>query len=117
MLAPSELSILAIAGDFLSHGDEREPEKLLSKENCRVWQSVMKGDINRRTEFEKPKTVPAWIANQIKYLLWIAISDKKANLLKLEREELIKKIDHYCRLLSGEQIAFVTVGNGFCSVI
>ena len=42
---------------------------------------------------------------------------QKTILLKLEREELSKKIAHYCRLLSGEQIAFVTVGNDFCSVI
>ena len=117
MLASSELSILAIARDFLSHGDERTPERLFSEENHRTWQSIMKCDISRRTEFTKPTTIPEWIAGQIKYLLWITLSDKKINLLKLEREELIKKIDHYCRLLSGEQIAFVTVGNAFCSVI
>ena len=117
MLTTSEISILAITRDFLSHGDERTPEKWLNKENDETWQSIMKRDISRRTEFTKPTTVPEWIANQIKYLLWIAISDKKTNLLKLEREELIKKIDHYCRLLSGENVAFVTVGNDFCSVI
>lgn len=117
MLTSSERSILAIARDFLSHGDERTPEKLLNEENYCAWQSIMKCDISRRVEFTKPTTVPEWIAGQIKYLLWVAFSDKKINLLRLEREELIKKIDHYCRLLSGEQIAFVTVGNGFCSVI
>ena len=117
MLTSSERSILAIARDFLSHGDERTPEKLLNEENYCAWQSIMKCDRSRRVEFTKPSTIPEWIANQMKYLLWIAISDKKTNLLKLEREELIKKIDHYCRLLSGEQIAFVTVGNDFCSVI
>ena len=117
MLTSSEISILAITRDFLSHGDERTPEKWLNKENDDTWQSIMKRDISRRTEFTKPTTVPEWIAGQIKYLLWIAISDKKTNLLKLEREELIKKIDHYCRLLSGENVAFVTVGNDFCSVI
>lgn len=117
MLISSELSILAIARDFLSHGDERTPEKWLNKENTDTWQSIMKCDRTRRVEFTKPSTVPEWIAGQIKHLLWIAISDKKTNLLKLEREELIKKIEHYCRLLSGEQIAFVTVGNDFCSVI
>lgn len=117
MLTSSERSILAIARDFLSHGDERTPEKWLNKENDDIWQSIMKCDISRRVEFTKPTTVPEWIAGQIKYLLWVAFSDKKINLLRLEREELIKKIDHYCRLLSGEQIAFVTVGNGFCSVI
>ena len=117
MLTLSELSILAIARDFLSHGDERMPERLLSEENYHIWQSIVKCNASRRTEFIKPKTVPKWIVNQIKYLLWIAISDKKTNLLKLKRKELIPKIDHYCRLLSGEQIAFVTVGNDFCSVI
>ena len=117
MLTSSELSILAIARDFLSHNNERIPEKLLSEENDDIWQSIMKYDRSRRTEFTKPATVSEWIANQIKYLLWIAISDKKTNLLKLERAELIKKIAHYCRLLSGENVAFVTVGNGFCSVI
>lgn len=117
MLTSSERSILAIARDFLSHGDERTPEKLLNEENYCAWQSIMKCDISRRVEFTKPTTVPEWIAGQIKYLLWIAFSDKKINLLRLEREELIKKIDHYCRLLSGEQIAFVTVGNDYCSVI
>ena len=117
MLTSSERSILAIARDFLSHGDERTPEKLLNEENYCAWQSIMKCDISRRVEFTKPTTVPEWIAGQTKYLLWVAFSDKKINLLRLEREELIKKIDHYCRLLSGEQIAFVTVGNGFCSVI
>ena len=117
MLTSSERSILAIARDFLSHGDERTPEKLLNEENYCAWQSIMKCDISRRVEFTKPTTVPEWIAGQIKYLLWVAFSDKKINLLRLEREELIKKIDHYCLLLSGEQIAFVTVGNGFCSVI
>ena len=117
MLTPSELSILAIARDFLSHGDERKPEKLLNEENYCAWQSIMKCDISRRVEFTKPTTVPEWIAGQIKYLLWVAFSDKKINLLKLEREELSKKIAHYCRLLSGKQIAFVTVGNDFCSVI
>ena len=117
MLTPSELSILAIAGDFLSHGDERTPEKCLNEENYCAWQAIIKRDISRRTEFTKPTTIPEWIAGQIKYLLWIAISDKKINLLKLEREELIKKIDHYCRLLSGENVAFVTVGNDYCSVI
>ena len=117
MLTSSEISILAITRDFLSHGDERTPEKWLNKENDDTWQSIMKRDISRRTEFTKPTTVPEWIAGQIKYLLWIAISDKKTNLLKLEREELIKKIDHYCRLLSGENVAFVTVGNDYCSVI
>ena len=117
MLTSSEISILAIAMDFLSHGDERTPEKWLNKENDDTWQSIMKCDRSRRVEFTKPTTVPEWIAGQIKYLLWIAISDKKINLLKLEREELIKKIDHYCRLLSGEQIAFVTVRNDYCSVI
>ena len=117
MLTSSEISILAIARDFLSHGDERTPEKLLDEENYCAWQSIMKCDRSRRVEFTKPTTVPEWIAGQIKYLLWIAISDKKINLLKLERKELIKKIDHYCRLLSGEQIAFVTVGNDCCSVI
>ena len=60
---------------------------------------------------------PEWITNQIKDLLWIAISDRRTNLLKLTREELTKKIAHYCRLLSGENVAFVTVGNDFCSVI
>ena len=117
MLTSSERSILAIARDFLSHGDERMPERLFSEENHRTWQSIMKCDISRRTEFTKPTTIPEWIAGQIKYLLWSAISDKKINLLKLEREELIKKIDHYCRLLSGENVAFVTVGNDYCSVI
>lgn len=117
MLTSSELSILAIARDFLSHDNERMPEKWLNKENDDTWQSIMKCDRSRRVEFTKPATVSEWIANQIKYLLWIAISDKKTNLLKLERKELSKKIDHYCRLLSGEQIAFVTVGNDFCSVI
>ena len=117
MLTSSEISILAIARDFLSHKYEKIPEKMLNEENYCAWQSIMKCDRSRRVEFTKPSTVPEWIANQIKYLLWIAISDKKTNLLKLEREELIKKIDHYCRLLSGEQIAFVTVGNAFCSVI
>ena len=117
MLTSSECSILAIARDFLSHGDERTPEKCLNEENYCVWQAIIKRDISRRTEFTKPTTIPEWIAGQIKYLLWIAISDKKINLLKLEREELIKKIDHYCRLLSGENVAFVTVGNDYCSVI
>ena len=41
MLTSSELSILAIARDFLSHNDERIPEKLLSKENDNTWQSIM----------------------------------------------------------------------------
>ena len=117
MLTSSERSILAIARDFLSHGDERTPEKLLNEENYCAWQAIIKRDISRRTEFTKPTTIPEWIAGQIKYLLWIAISDNKTNLLKLEREELSKKIDHYCRLLSGEQIAFVTVENDYCSVI
>ena len=117
MLTSSEISILAIAKDFLSHKDERMPEKLLNEENYNTWQSIMKCNRSKRVEFMKPATVPEWIANQIKYLLWIAVSDKKTNLLKLEREELIKKIDHYCRLLSGENVAFVTVGNVFCSVI
>ena len=117
MLASSELSILAIARDFLSNSDERTPKKWLNKENDDIWQSIMKCDISRRVEFTNPTTVPEWIAGQIKYLLWIAISDKKINLLRLEREELIKKIDHYCRLLSGENVAFVTVGNDYCSVI
>jgi len=77
----------------------------------------MQRDRGKRAEFSKPETVPEWVANQIKYLLWVAFSDKKINLLKLERDELIKKIAHYCRLLSGENVAFVTVGNDFCSVI
>ena len=117
MLTSSEISILAIARDFLSHADERVPERLLNEENYCTWQSIMKRDISRRVEFSKPATVPECIAGQIKYLLWITLSDKKINLLRLEREELSKKIDHYCRLLSGENVAFVTVGNGFCSVI
>ena len=117
MLTSSEISILAITRDFLSRSDERTPEKWLNKENDDIWQSIMKCDISRRVEFTNPTTVPEWIAGQIKYLLWVAFSDKKINLLRLEREELIKKIAHYCRLLSGEQIAFVTVGNGFCSII
>ena len=117
MLTPSELSILAIAKDFLSHADERKPEKMLNEENYCAWQAIIKRDISRRTEFTKPTTIPEWIAGQIKYLLWIAISDKKINLLKLEWEELSKKIAHYCRLLSGENVAFVTVGNDYCSVI
>ena len=117
MLTSSERSILAIARDFLSHGDERTPEKLLNEEKYCAWQSIIKCDISRRVEFTKPTTVPEWIANQIKYLLWIAISDKKTSLLKLEREELSNKIAHYCRLLSGENIAFVTVANDYCSVI
>jgi len=117
MLTSSECSTLAIARDFLSHGDEGTPEKMLSEENYCAWQAIIKRDISRRTEFTKPTTIPEWIAGQIKYLLWIAVSDKKINLLKLEREELSNKIAHYCRLLSGERIAFVTVGNDFCSVI
>ena len=117
MLTSSELSILAIARDFLSHGDERKPKQMLNEENYCAWQSIMKCDISRRVEFTNPTTVPEWIADQIKYLLWVAISDKKINLLRLEREELIKKIDHYCRLLSGENVAFVTVGNDYCSVV
>ena len=117
MLTSSELSILAIARDFLSHGDERKPEKMLNEDNYGAWQPIIKRDISRRTEFTKPTTIPVWIAGQIKYLLWITLSDKKINILKLERAEVIKKIDHYCRLLSGENVAFVTVGNDFCSVI
>ena len=117
MLTASEISILAIAEDFLSHGEEVMSEKLLSEENYGVWQSIVNRDRSKRVEFTKPQTVPEWIANQIKYLLWIAISDKKINLLELERKELIKKIDHYYRLLSGENVAFVTVGNDYCSVI
>ena len=117
MLTSSELLILAIARDFLSHKYEKIPEKMLNEENYCAWQSIMKCDRSRRVEFTKPSTIPEWIANQIKYLLWITISDKRTNLLKLEREELIKKIDHYCRLLTGENVAFVTVGNDYCSVI
>ena len=117
MLTSSQLSILAIARDFLSHDGERMPEKLLNEENYCTWQSIMKCDSGKRKEFTKPATVPEWIANQIKYLLWIAISDRKTNLLKLKREELTQKIAHYCRLLSGENVAFVTVGNDFCSII
>ena len=112
-----ELSILAIARDFLSRDDGRMSEKLLDEENYCIWQSIRKCDIGKREEFTKPATVPEWITNQIKYLLWIAISDRKTNLLKLKREELTQKIAHYCRLLSGENNAFVTVGNDFCSVI
>ena len=117
MLTSSELSILAIARDFLSHKYEKMPEKLLNEENYDTWQSIVKYDRSKRVEFTRSETVPEWIVNQIKNLLWIAVSDKKTNLLKLEREELSKKIAHYCRLLSGEHIAFVTVGNDFCSVI
>jgi len=117
MLTSPQLSILAIARDFLSHADERMPEKLLNEENDCTWQSIMKCDRGKRKEFTKPATVPEWITNQIKYLLWIAISDRKTTLLKLEREELTQKIAHYCRLLSGKNVAFVTVGNDFCSVI
>ena len=97
MLTSSEISILAITRDFLSRGDERTPEKWLNKENDDIWQSIMKCDISRRVEFTNPTTVPEWIADQIKYLLWVAISDKKINLLRLEREELIKKIDYFVR--------------------
>lgn len=117
MLTSSELSILAIARDFLSRDDGRMSEKLLDEENYCTWQSIKKRDSGKREEFTKPATVPEWIANQIKYLLWIAISDRKTNLLKLTREELLQKIAHYCRLLSGENVAFVTVGNDFCSII
>ena len=117
MLTSSERSILVIARDFLSHKYEKMPEKMLNEENYCAWQSIMKCDRSRRVEFTKPSTIPEWIAGQTKYLLWVAFSDKKINLLKLEREELSKKIAHYCRLLSGEQIAFVTVGNDCCSVI
>ena len=117
MLTSLELSILAIARDFLSRDDGRMSEKLLDEENYCTWQSIRKCDSGKREEFTKPTTVPEWIANQIKYLLWIAVSDKKINLLKLERKELIQKIDHYCRLLSGEAVAFVTVGTDFCAVI
>ena len=117
MLTSSQLSILAIARDFLSRVGERIPEKLLSEENDYTWQSIRKCDSGKREEFTKPTTVPEWIANQIKYLLWIAISNRKTNLLKLKREELTLKIAHYCRLLSGEDVAFVTVGNDFCSII
>ena len=117
MLTSSQLSILAIARDFLSRDGEKTPEKLLNAENYCTWQSIRKCDSGKREEFTKPTTVPEWIANQIKYLLWIAISDRKTNLLKLKREELTQKIAHYCRLLSGENNAFVTVGNDFCSVI
>ena len=117
MLTSLELSILAIARDFLSRDDGRMSEKLLDEENYCTWQSIRKCDSGKREEFTKPTTVPEWIANQIKYLLWIAISDRKTNLLKLKREELTQKIAHYCRLLSGENVAFVTVGNDFCSII
>ena len=117
MLTSSQLSILAIARDLLSHDDEKIPEKLLNEENYCTWQSIKECDRGKREEFTKPATVPERIANQIKYLLWIAISDRKTNLLKLTREELSQKIAHYCRLLSGEDVAFVTVGNDFCSVI
>lgn len=117
MLTPSELSILAIAKDFLSHGDEEMPEKLLTEENYRTWQLIVKHDRSKRVEFAKPATVPAWIVSQIKYLLWVAMSDKKTRLLKLEREELIQKIAHNCRLLSGEIAALVTVGKDVCSVV
>ena len=117
MLTSSESSILAIAQDFLSHKDERMPEQWLNEENKYTWQSIMKCDRSKREEFTKSATVPAWIASQIKYLLWIAMSEKKNNLLKLEREELIQKIAHDCRLLSGENVAFVTVGNDFCAVV
>lgn len=117
MLTSSEISILAIARDFLSHDDEKISENLLNEENYSTWQLIMQRDRGKRAEFTKPATVPEWIASQIKYLLWVAFSDKKINLLKLERDELIKKIAHYCRLLSGENVAFVTVGNDFCSVI
>ena len=117
MLTSPELSILAIARDFLSRDGERMPEKLLNEENYYTWQSIRKCDRGKREEFTKPATVSEWITNQIKYLLWIAISDRKTNLLKLKREELTQKIAHYCRLLSGENVAFVTVGNDFCSVI
>ena len=117
MLTSPQRSILAIARDFLSHADERMPKKLLNEENYCTWQSIKECDRGKREEFTKPATVPERIANQIKYLLWIAISDRKTNLLKLTREELSQKIAHYCRLLSGEDVAFVTVGNDFCSVI
>ena len=117
MLTSSQLSILAIARDFLSRDGEKTPEKLLNAENYCTWQSIIKCDSGKREEFTKPTTVPGWIANQIKYLLWIAISDRKTNLLKLTHEELTQKIAYHCRLLSGENDAFVTVGNDFCSVI
>lgn len=113
MLNSSQLSLLAIARDFVSHNGE----EMLNEENYCTWQSIIKCDRGKRKEFIMPTTVPEWIANQIKYLLWIAISDRKTNLLKLKREELTLKIAHYCRLLSGENVAFVTVGNDFCSVI
>ena len=113
MLTSSQLSILAIARDFLSHNGE----EMLNEENYCTWQSIRKCDSGKRKEFTKPTTVPEWIANQIKYLLWIAISDRKTNLLKLTHEELTQKIAYHCRLLSGENDAFVTVGNDFCSVI
>lgn len=117
MLTPSEASILAIAKDFLSHADQGAAGKWLNEENDPVWQSILRCDRGKRAEFAEPETVPAWIVGQIKYLLWIAMSDKKTTLLGLERDELRQKIAHHCRLLSGESAAFVTVGQNFCTIV
>jgi len=108
---------LAIAKDFLSHADQGAAEKWLNEENDTAWQSILRCDRGKRAEFAEPETVPAWIVGQIKYLLWIAMSDKKTTLLGLERGELLQKIAHHCRLLSGESVAFVTVGQNFCTVV
>ena len=52
-----ELSILAIARDFLSRDDGRMSEKLLNEENYCTWQSIKECDRGKREEFTKPATV------------------------------------------------------------
>ena len=101
-LSDRDLKILCLAEDYLKKGEV--PQSPLFE--------------NKRHEFEIPKTLPALMAKDLLYLLWMAKKPQWVLYRKgLERAELKEKIEKLVCLLSGRQTAFVQVGVDHASVL
>ncbi len=99
-LSEKEGDLLVLAKEFLKEGS-------LKQSFCLK---------NQRREFFMPKTLPASIAYELEYLLWIAVSKKRSLLVQLSEANLCQKIAHCVALLSGDTVACVTVGVNQASV-
>ncbi|MBQ7847609.1 MAG: hypothetical protein IJ344_04910 [Clostridia bacterium] len=101
-LSDRDLQILCLAEDYLKKGEV--PQSPLFE--------------NKRYEFEIPKTLPALMAKDLLYLLWMAKKPQWVLFRKgLDHDDLKGKIERQVSLLSGRQTAFVQVGVDHASVL
>ena len=101
-LKDAEFQVLCLAEDYLKKGTV--PQSILFE--------------NKRYEFEEPKTLPALMAKDLLYLLWMAKKPQWLLFRKgLDQSDLNGKIERLASLLAGREPTFLRISTDHASVL